>query len=110
MGFRFAARTIIELGKELISSDEVALYELLKNSIDAQSERVEIVLNVCLKSSDYREAIARIREEKQSRTDVIDFLRSVLIDECSQRLPCVDRQPRPCLFRRGLPAFPGSTL
>ena len=82
MAFRFAARTIIELGKELISSDEVALYELIKNSIDAQSKKVEIILNVCLKSSDYREAIARIREEKRSRADVIGFLRGVLIDDC----------------------------
>ena len=37
MSFRFAARTILELGKELISSDEVALYELIKNAIDAGS-------------------------------------------------------------------------
>lgn len=81
MGFRFAARTVIELGKELISSDEVALYELIKNSIDAQSKKVEIVLNVCLNSSDYREAIARIREEGRSRADVIGFLRGTMIDE-----------------------------
>ena len=37
MSFKFAARTILELGKELISSDEVALHELIKNAVDAKS-------------------------------------------------------------------------
>jgi hypothetical protein len=34
-GFRFAPRALLELGKELISTDEVAIYELIKNGIDA---------------------------------------------------------------------------
>ena len=37
VAFRVAARIILELGDELISSDSVALYELVKNSIDAGS-------------------------------------------------------------------------
>jgi hypothetical protein len=37
MSFRILARTILELGAELISSDGVALYELIKNGIDAGS-------------------------------------------------------------------------
>ena len=37
MSFSFEARTLLELGKELISTDEVALYELIKNAVDAQS-------------------------------------------------------------------------
>lgn len=42
MAFSVSARTILELGKELISSDEVAIYELIKNGIDAtRSIRVE---------------------------------------------------------------------
>ena len=31
MSFSFEARTLLELGKELISTDEVALFELIKN-------------------------------------------------------------------------------
>lgn len=80
MGFKFAARTILELGKELISSDEVALYELIKNAVDAQSSRIEIVVNVQLRYSDYRDAVARRTEERESRTKVIRFIRSKLID------------------------------
>ena len=80
MGFKFAARTILELGKELISSDEVALYELIKNAVDAQSSRIEIVVNVQLRYSDYQDAVARKTEERESRTKVIRFIRSKLID------------------------------
>lgn len=42
MSFRVAARTILHLGSELISSDGIAFYELVKNSLDAQSPEVRI--------------------------------------------------------------------
>ena len=80
MSFKFAARTILELGKELISSDEVALYELIKNAVDAKSPRVEIAVNIQLRRSDYREAVARIAEEGQSPWEVVDFIHGALID------------------------------
>jgi signal transduction histidine kinase len=38
MAFKIAARTILHLGGELISSDAVALYELIKNAFDAGSK------------------------------------------------------------------------
>ena len=40
--FKVAARTILQLGSELISSDSIAFYELIKNGFDAGSERVEV--------------------------------------------------------------------
>ncbi len=40
--FDVAARTLIHLGAELITSDEIALYELIKNAFDARSKRVKI--------------------------------------------------------------------
>ena len=80
MNFKFAARTILELGRELISSDEVALYELIKNAVDANSPRIEIAVNVHIRSSDYQEAVARLTEEGQSQSMVMDFIRSTLID------------------------------
>lgn len=52
-GFKFAARTLLELGKELISSDEVALYELIKNGVDAGSQRIEIEAAVVLTHTNY---------------------------------------------------------
>jgi hypothetical protein len=35
--FRVNARTVLELGSELISSDIIAFYELIKNAFDAGS-------------------------------------------------------------------------
>ena len=80
MSFKFAARTILELGKELISSDDVALYELIKNAIDAESPRVGVFANVLLPSSAYREALARLREEGKDPHVVAAFLHERLID------------------------------
>lgn len=42
MAFKIAARTILHLGSELISSDGIALYELIKNSYDAGAKNVRI--------------------------------------------------------------------
>ena len=40
--FRVSARTVLQLGAELISSDAVAFYELIKNAFDANSKRVTV--------------------------------------------------------------------
>ncbi len=62
-GFKFAARTLLELGKELISSDEVALYELIKNGIDAGSPRIEIEAQIVLTHTSYVTATDSLDEE-----------------------------------------------
>jgi signal transduction histidine kinase len=84
VSFTFEARTLLELGKELISSDEVALYELIKNAVDANSPKVEILVKIQLTRTDYKEAVARIEEEDQSPADVVDYVQSCLIDGTSQ--------------------------
>jgi signal transduction histidine kinase len=61
-GFKFAARTLLELGKELISSDEVALYELIKNGIDAGSARIEIIAEIVLTHTSYVAALDSLDE------------------------------------------------
>lgn len=61
MSFKVAARTVLELGAELISSDAVAIYELVKNAIDAGSkDGVTIEFCVTLRHSDYVDALVRI--------------------------------------------------
>lgn len=55
--FTFSARTILELGKELISSDEVALYELIKNAVDAKSPTIRITAHIMLARKDYQRAL-----------------------------------------------------
>jgi signal transduction histidine kinase len=81
VGFTFEARTLLELGKELISTDEVAIYELIKNSVDAGSTNVEILVNVLLTHSDFKEAIARIEEEEKPWSEVLTYIQSCLILE-----------------------------
>lgn len=49
MAFQFKARVLLELGAELISSDAIALYELVKNSIDAQVETAKLKVTVDIK-------------------------------------------------------------
>lgn len=95
MAFRFAARTVIELGKELISSDEVAIYELIKNAVDAGSPRVAIAVNVCLRNSDYRAAIARIRDRSEDTAETLDSISTALIDRTSRdSLTLIERLQR----------------
>lgn len=54
MTLKIAARTILQLGAELISSDAVAIYELVKNAIDAKSKRgVDVRFNIVLTASDF---------------------------------------------------------
>jgi signal transduction histidine kinase len=70
MPFRVTARTILQLGAELISSDAVAFYELIKNAFDAGSPRVWIRI-VCRipheHLADAREALlAALNHEKKS--------------------------------------------
>lgn len=62
MAFKVAARVILELGAELISSDSIALYELVKNSVDAGSERVSIEIQVVLKKSRFLQLIEDVSE------------------------------------------------
>lgn len=60
--FNVKARVLLELGAELISSDEIALYELIKNAIDAGSEKIIIRAHSWLKHSDYLELQADIAD------------------------------------------------
>jgi len=75
MSFSFEARTLLELGKELISTDEVALYELIKNAVDAGSPKVEIDIQSMLAHTDYREAVRQIHESGKALSEVTAFLR-----------------------------------
>lgn len=82
MGFKFAARTLLELGKELISTDEVALYELIKNSIDAQSDVVVIEFNICLLRAHYDEALDALQKKKPLEA-IRDRVKGCLLPEAA---------------------------
>jgi signal transduction histidine kinase len=52
--FRITARTVLELGSELISSDIIAFYELIKNGFDARTKMgVEVRFDIPLSRSSY---------------------------------------------------------
>ncbi len=72
LSFRFAARTLLELGKELISSDEVALYELIKNGVDAGSRSIEIVARCVLPYAGYTAALEALDEGVPGRRVLAD--------------------------------------
>jgi len=81
MPFKISARTILHLGSELISSDAIAFYELIKNAFDARSERVRIRVVVRLPYAAAVDAIASVRgvhdqtpEFNQLRTRVLGSL------------------------------------
>lgn len=86
MSFKVAARTVLELGAELISSDAVAIYELVKNAIDAGSrDGVTIEFCVTLRYSDYVDALERIDtaitnndDGGQSNVRTLDGLRKAI--------------------------------
>ncbi|AMO71052.1 sensor histidine kinase [Sphingorhabdus sp. M41] len=62
--FKVTARTVLELGSELISSDPIAFYELIKNGIDAGSKNgVTIKFDIVLARRDFEEAKAEVLAE-----------------------------------------------
>lgn len=57
MAFEFKARVLLELGAELISSDSVAIYELVKNSLDAGASAVRIEIQIGIQHSAYQQLV-----------------------------------------------------
>lgn len=85
MAFKFAARALLELGKELISSDEVAINELVKNAVDAGSPSVQLVLQVLLTHRAFEEALHRLEGSTKPKA-VLDWLESQLVANVSDEL------------------------
>ena len=68
--FKISARTVLELGAELISSDVIAFYELIKNAYDAGSPTgAEIRFEIALRHNDY------LKFRRQAYEAAIDFNR-----------------------------------
>jgi signal transduction histidine kinase len=77
MSIVFKARVLLELGAELISSDAVALYELIKNGIDAGSQRISIEIAVAMLSSSYRQLQFEYGQNPPKDLTVESFLEDV---------------------------------
>ena len=71
--FKICARTVLELGAELISSDVIAFYELIKNAFDAKSPTgAEIRFEIVLRRNDY----LKYRQRAMDGSDDIELLKA----------------------------------
>lgn len=78
MGFKIAARTILHLGAELISSDDVAFYELIKNAFDAHSKRAYIRVVTRIPHDLYKELKATALTKQASRPSLNAIISSAV--------------------------------
>lgn len=73
MAFRVHARTILQLGAELISSDAVAFYELIKNSFDAGAKSVRVRITSYLPHDTCNELLDQLEEAIRGPGRLIDI-------------------------------------
>lgn len=90
MNFTITARVVSQLGAELISSDEVAIYELVKNGFDAGSSIVEVNINYRLNVSIIRKVQENIFQKSPGTSldqplalDAKNSAIGVLVAECA---------------------------
>lgn len=89
--FKISARTVLELGSELISSDIIAFYELIKNAIDAGSKSGVIIrFHIILRKNAF--LTFRDKLENNKSIDINEFKLSI-IDKLNQ-------DAEPSLFER----------
>ena len=74
MTFTVKARVLMELGSELISSDSIAIYELVKNALDAGSMRTGVEFQTVLPHSAFARLASRLRAKNTE--DELDKLGS----------------------------------
>ncbi len=75
--FRITARTVLELGSELISSDIIAFYELIKNGFDARTKAgVDVKFDIVLT----RRAFLRLKGTIHGKASLPD-LKKLIKDE-----------------------------
>ncbi len=70
MGFKVTARTLLQLGSELISSDAIAFYELIKNAFDANSPKVTVRVVSRIPFSDYQKALEQLKESEGDKDEL----------------------------------------
>lgn len=83
MAFKVSARTIFLLGAELISSDGVALYELIKNAFDARSPDVTIRVVNRMEYSTYLQHLEYIDNQIKANADkreLRSYRKSIIMD------------------------------
>lgn len=73
--FKISARSVLELGSELISTDIIAFYELIKNGFDAGTKNgVEIKFNIILRKNSYLTLNKMVDQEGMSYSVLSDAI------------------------------------
>ena len=90
MSFRVTARTVLQLGAELISSDSVAFYELIKNAFDAGSQRVFIDVCVRMDHGAYLSHSNALRNGVAEPTSSVEAYRRSILDDIDTAAPGAD--------------------
>jgi signal transduction histidine kinase len=81
MGITVKARVLLELGAELISSDQIAIYELVKNSLDARATRIKVCVCITLPRSEYLSIRQKIEQSAKNNQGLSqDTIRQMLDD------------------------------
>ncbi|MEZ5653202.1 MAG: ATP-binding protein [Burkholderiaceae bacterium] len=91
--FKISARTVLELGAELISSDVIAFYELIKNAFDAQSPTgAEVRFEIVLRRNHYLRFRSRLAKASPDiariRADIVAALEPNASVEAAERFKC----------------------
>ena len=91
MTFKVAARTLLQLGSELISSDSVAFYELIKNGFDAGSKSVTIEFLIRIHGHAWDDCAAAVANansrNRNGHASALDPLRRILLESVDQSAP-----------------------
>src|SRR5687767_7729634 len=89
MSFKVTARTILQLGAELISSDAIAFYELIKNAFDAKSKNVDVRVVVRIPHNIVIDCLQELNENRTNRNYVANrfaHIRKKLVDNINHEL------------------------
>lgn len=85
--FKITARTVLELGSELISSDIIAFYELIKNGFDAGTkDGVEIHFNVVIRRNAYLDLRRKALTASSSTSEIATLAQEALNADASVEL------------------------
>ncbi|GLS05833.1 hypothetical protein GCM10007860_29920 [Chitiniphilus shinanonensis] len=85
--FKITARTVLELGSELISSDIIAFYELIKNGFDARTkDGVDIRFNIVIRRNAYLELRRKALANPKSTSVVTSLALAALNADASIEL------------------------
>ena len=90
MAFRMSARTMLQLGAELISSDGIAFYELIKNAFDAGSRQVDIYVYVRIGFDAYIRHRENVLTGAYSSTLSLDTCKQNIIHDLDPTAPWVN--------------------